>query len=186
MHRGGEGGERLTREERQVKIDWLKQHLKAQQHIHRIEKNLLFWQDKKTKITKDPTYFTSVDDEKTLEKMDPYELRLNNLPPVTVRGSGGKGSVAENAIAKIDEIERERVYWIKAYTKTWQEIEAAVEALESEEEREVLWYKYIEGMYHRVMCHQEVARVTHQSKATARRIHDRALKNIKMSTYEHP
>ena len=90
------------------------------------------------------------------------------------RGSGG-GDLSDYAVElreREDKLFNEGVEQVKTYKN----ISSRIEQLESEDERDVLFYRYIKGLEW-----WEIARTMDYSESWIYELHGRALKNLKIS-----
>jgi hypothetical protein len=86
-------------------------------------------------------------------------------------GCGREDALAKK-IAKLVDLERLHTdRWDKVYAKRI-EIENAIDALEDSEQRRLMRYKYVDGLYWEEICVK-----LHVSYRTVHRIHSEALKN---------
>lgn len=84
--------------------------------------------------------------------------------------SGGGADKIQTTVEKIIEIEEKLDHEIDAMADLRNRIEAAVERLESEKLRDIMRYKYIDGLKF-----EEIAVTMHLDHRWVRRLHNRAL-----------
>lgn len=84
--------------------------------------------------------------------------------------SGGGSDKIQTTVEKIIEIEEKLDHEIDALVDLRNRIEAAVERLESEKLRDIMRYKYIDGLKF-----EEIAVTMHLDRRWVRRLHNRAL-----------
>ena len=108
------------------------------------------------------------------------ELRLSKLSPGMSMGDGmPHGSDMRDLsdyAAKVDELERELIQ--KRYDRicSFRKVQTAIEELEDETEKDLLTYRYLNGMKW-----EEIAVKMGYSWKHVHRIHAAALKNLKMT-----
>ena len=107
------------------------------------------------------------------------ELRMNKMYPSVINDGmphgTDKGDLSDYA-ARVDELERELVK--KRYERivSFQNVQAAIEDLEDETEKDLLTYRYLKGIKW-----EEIAVEMGYSWKHIHRIHATALKNLKMT-----
>lgn len=97
---------------------------------------------------------------------------LNNDGMPHGSGSGDLSGYAAELQEKEDELYQEGVEQVKTYN----DISFRIKQLEDEDERDVLFYRYIKGM-----AWWEIARNMDYSESWIYELHGRALKNLKIS-----
>ncbi len=107
------------------------------------------------------------------------ELRINNLGPTAINNDGmphgsGAGDLSRYA-AKLDEIEREIISARYERICAFQWVRKAIEAMQDEQEKDLLTYRYIDGLKW-----EEVAVKMGYSWQHTHKIHSRALENFNM------
>lgn len=107
------------------------------------------------------------------------ELRLNKLGPSAINNDGMPHgtdmSDLSDYAAKLDEIEREIISARYERICTFQEVRRRIEEVENEQEKDLLTYRYIDGMKWEAVC----MRMEH-SWQHIHRIHGKALNNFIM------
>lgn len=108
-----------------------------------------------------------------------HELRLNKMGPSAINNDGmprsSDMSDLSDYVAKLDEIERDIVTARYRRICTFQKIQRAIEAMEDEQEKDLLTYRYIDGLKW-----EEVAVKMGYSWQHIHKIHSRALKNLRI------
>jgi DNA-directed RNA polymerase specialized sigma24 family protein len=101
------------------------------------------------------------------------QIESPKSPYLSYAPSGqGREDVLAKKIAKLVDLERLHTdRWDKVYAKRI-EIEKAIDALEDSEQRRLMRYKYVDGLYWEEICVK-----LHVSYRTVHRIHSEALKN---------
>ena len=108
------------------------------------------------------------------------ELRLSKLSPGMSMGDGmPHGSDMRDLsdyAAKVDELERELIQARYDRIQSFRKVQAAIEELEDETEKDLLTYRYLKGMQW-----ERIAVAMGYSRKHVHRIHAAALKNLKMT-----
>lgn len=164
----------MTSEERQRKVRWLMRYRIAEKRIKRLEAEKERWRERATSTTTAPTYFKYIDKQEDKDKLTKEQRRRNEMPPVIIRG--GKHLTLEDIVGEMDALDRELQEAIYRATALRRDIGQAIDALEDDREQLVLYYKYVDGMYLEEICVRMGYTFRH-----IQRIHNDALKNIKMS-----
>jgi len=169
----------MTKEERQQKVRWLQRYQDAKRDIDSLEMELAVWQDRAMNMTRQPTYFKHYSRAELDRRPDiTAEDRIKNeMPPVIVRG--GHALTLEDCVCKADEVSRDINGRIEDAQDVLAEIEAAIQQLGDGRQRNVLRYKYVNGMYLEEICVKMKYSYQH-----VRRIHQLALERLKMSSNE--
>ena len=112
-------------------------------------------------------------------EMQLAELRLNKLTPSMVPDDGmphasGISDLSDYA-ARVDELERELLQKRYKRIRAFQKVQEAIEAMENDREKEILTYRYLQGMKW-----EEIAVKMGYSWQHVHKIHASALKNLKM------
>ncbi|MEG2717189.1 MAG: DUF1492 domain-containing protein [Eubacterium sp.] len=163
----------MTSEERQEKIRWLMRYRFSEKHIRRLEAEKERWRDRATNTTAAPTYFKYITDKDKKSEMTPEQRRRNAMAPVVVRG--GTSITLEDIISEIDALDREIQAKIYKATVLRRDIGQAIDDLEDDREKLVLYYKYVDGMYLEGICIK-----MGYSYVWIKKLHNRAVMNIKM------
>lgn len=107
------------------------------------------------------------------------ELRLNKLSPSAINGDGMPHGAdikdLSDYAAKLDEIERDIISARYERICALQRVREAIEAMGDEQEKNLLTYRYIDGMKW-----ETVAVAMGYSWKQTHRIHSHALENLKM------
>ena len=107
-----------------------------------------------------------------------HELRLNKMGPSAINNDGmprgSNMSDISDYVAKLDEIEREIVTVRYRRICTLLKVQRAIEAMEDEQEKDLLTYRYIDGLKW-----EEVAVQLGYSWQHTHKIHSRALNNLR-------
>lgn len=124
------------------------------------------------------SYMQAKHDVSRLE-MQLAELRLNKLTPSMVPDDGmphasGISDLSDYA-ARVDELERELLQKRYRRIRAFQKVQAAIEVMENDREKELLTYRYLQGMKW-----EEIAVKMGYSWQHVHKIHASALKNLKM------
>lgn len=124
------------------------------------------------------SYMQAKNDVSRLE-MQLAELRLNKLTPSMVPDDGmphasGISDLSDYA-ARVDELERELLQKRYKRIRAFQKVQEAIEAMENDKEKELLTYRYLQGMKW-----EEIAVKMGYSWQHVHKIHASALKNLKM------
>ncbi|MEG1331180.1 MAG: DUF1492 domain-containing protein, partial [Eubacterium sp.] len=104
--------------------------------------------------------------------MTPEQRRRNAMAPVVVRG--GTSITLEDIISEMDALDREIQAKIYKAMVLRRDIGQAIDDLEDDREKLVLYYKYVDGMYLEEICGK-----IHCSYRQIKTIHARAIKNLK-------
>ena len=108
------------------------------------------------------------------------ELRLSKLSPGMSMGDGmPHGSDMRDLsdyAAKVDELERELIQARYDRIQSFRKVQAAIEEIEDETEKDLLTYRYLKGMQW-----ERIAVAMGYSWKHVHRIHAAALKNLKMT-----
>lgn len=112
-------------------------------------------------------------------EMQLAELRLNKLTPSMVPDDGmphasGISDLSDYA-ARVDELERELLQKRYKRIRAFQKVQEAIEAMENDREKEILTYRYLQGMKW-----EEIAVKMGYSWQHVHKIHASALKNLKI------
>ncbi len=112
-------------------------------------------------------------------EMQLAELRLNKLTPSMVPDDGmphasGISDLSDYA-ARVDELERELLQKRYRRIRAFKKVQEAIEAMENDREKELLTYRYLQGMKW-----EEIAVKMGYSWQHVHKIHASALKNLKM------
>lgn len=113
-------------------------------------------------------------------EMQLAELRLNKLTPSMVSDDGmphasGISDLSDYA-ARVDELERELLQKRYRRIRAFKKVQAAIERLENEQEKDLLTYRYLKGY-----SWEKIAVEMGYTYRHVTRLHGEALKNFKMS-----
>lgn len=113
-------------------------------------------------------------------EMQLTELRLNKLTPSMVPDDGmphasGISDLSDYA-ARVDELERKLLQKRYRRIRAFKKVQAAIERLESEQEKDLLTYRYLKGY-----SWEKIAVEMGYTYRHTIRLHGEALKNFKMS-----
>lgn len=113
-----------------------------------------------------------------------YELRLNKIGPSAINNDGmPRGSDMSDLsdyAAKLDEIEREIIAARYERICAFQDVRRRIEEVENEQEKDLLTYRYIDGLKW-----EEVAVKMKYKWRNVHKIHSRALNNLKVDIVVH-
>lgn len=108
------------------------------------------------------------------------ELRLNKLSPSAINGDGMPHSTdiadLSDYAAKLDEIERDIISARYERICAFQRVQKAIEMMADEQEKNLLTYRYIDGVEWEIIAVEMKYTWRHTL-----RLHGRALENFKMS-----
>lgn len=107
-----------------------------------------------------------------IRSMKMYPSIKSDGMPQTSGSTGDLSSYAAELLEKEDELYHEGVEQVKTY----KDISYKIKQLEDEDERDVLFYRYIKGMEF-----WEIARDMNYSESWIHELHGRALKKIQIS-----
>ncbi len=113
-------------------------------------------------------------------EMQLTELRLNKLTPSMVPDDGmphasGISDLSDYA-ARVDELERKLLQKRYRRIRAFKKVQAAIERLESEQEKDLLTYRYLKGY-----SWEKIAVEMGYTYRHVTRLHGEALTNFKMS-----
>ena len=113
-------------------------------------------------------------------EMQLAELRLNKLTPSMVSDDGmphasGISDLSDYA-ARVDELERELLQKRYRRIRAFKKVQEAIERMESEQEKDLLTYRYLKGY-----SWEKIAVEMGYTYRHVTRLHGEALKNFKMS-----
>lgn len=147
------------------------------------------WEARRTRMTKNPEYFDEPvpkftqfegPDGKTHRKISDDYLRLsdmqrmrNDMAPVIVHGSGGRGVDQDAILDKLIENEAKHEAVVKEAINIEKEIRTQIDKLPNQYDRFVLEYHYILGE-----DLKDIARLMHYSERQVIRFHNRALRRF--------
>ena len=116
--------------------------------------------------------------DRLLEEQSRWRERALKITPVLsqVPGGGESGSPIERPMDKVDELERKITQAIDELADIRMEIEAVLGQLEDDTLRELMEYRYIDGL-----TWEQVAEKMHYSWRHTCRLHGEALAKINMS-----
>lgn len=130
------------------KIEWLKNYRALDAKIESLTEDLQVWNARATKIT----------------------ATISQEPKAS-----SSGDQIQRCVDKICELREEISQEVDKLRQRRQQIEAAIRTLEDERYRDLLWYRYIEGM-----TWDEIAVKMYYSRMQVCRLHGRALNKIKL------
>lgn len=130
------------------KIEWLKNYRALDAKIESLTEDLQVWNARATKIT----------------------ATISQEPKAS-----SSGDQIQRCVDKICELREEISQEVDKLRQRRQQIEAAIRTLEDERYRDLLWYRYIEGM-----TWDEIAVKMYYSRMQVCRFHGRALNKIKL------
>lgn len=130
------------------KIEWLKSYRALDAKIESLTEDLQVWNARATKIT----------------------ATISQEPKAS-----SSGDQLQRCVDKICELREEISQEVDKLRQRRQQIEAAIRTLEDERYRDLLWYRYIEGM-----TWDEIAVKMYYSRMQVCRFHGRALNKIKL------
>lgn len=130
------------------KIEWLKNYRALDAKIESLTEDLQVWNARATKIT----------------------ATISQEPKAS-----SSGDQLQRCVDKICELREEISQEVDKLRQRRQQIEAAIRTLEDERYRDLLWYRYIEGM-----TWDEIAVKMYYSRMQVCRFHGRALNKIKL------
>lgn len=130
------------------KIEWLKNYRALDAKIESLTEDLQVWNARATKIT----------------------ATISQEPKAS-----SSGDQLQRCVDKICELREEISREMDKLRQRRQQIEAAIRTLEDERYRDLLWYRYIEGM-----TWDEIAVKMYYSRMQVCRFHGRALNKIKL------
>lgn len=107
------------------------------------------------------------------------EIRLMKMNPSMNNDGMPHGSSQSDLsvyVSKLDELEEKLYQEGIARVKTYKEIEYKISEIESEDERDVLFYKYIKGKNF-----WEIAQLMDYSERWVKELHGRALKKVEIA-----
>lgn len=150
----------MTKKERELKINWLSRINKIDMKIDAIETEITKWKARKFKITPNPEYFP--------EFSSPYLVGR-------VRGSYATSYALEDAIERLEKLEKERLSLLSERDIMEKEIKLELKKLEEVNYTAsiTLYYKYLHGM-----TYQEIADKINYCTRSVQRYHDKGLELI--------
>lgn len=131
------------------KIEWLKSYRALDAKIESLTEDLQVWNARATKIT----------------------ASISQEPK-----AAGSGDQLQRCIDQICEIQTEIAQEMEKLRQRKQQIEAAIRALDGKAYRDILWYRYIQGM-----TFEEIAIKMNYSWRQVCRKHKNAVEKLKMS-----